>query len=81
MGQVITRDVQGISNEQSSTHVGDPAYHDHVERITEIPTKDYADEVFPNITDVSAQFDQSLTDGTHPFSGYDASSWILPSRF
>ncbi|KAI0374193.1 gamma-glutamyltranspeptidase [Pilatotrama ljubarskyi] len=38
------------------TRVGDPAYHDETERIDEIPTKEYADAVFANITD----------DKTHP---------------
>ncbi|KAI0355646.1 gamma-glutamyltranspeptidase [Trametes cingulata] len=38
------------------TRVGDPAYHDATERIDEIPTKEYADAVFANITD----------DKTHP---------------
>ncbi|KAI0630189.1 gamma-glutamyltranspeptidase [Trametes polyzona] len=38
------------------TRIGDPAFHDEMERIHEIPTKEYADEVFANITD----------DHTHP---------------
>ncbi|KAI0821628.1 gamma-glutamyltranspeptidase [Trametes gibbosa] len=33
------------------TRIGDPAYHDQIERIHEIPTKAYASEVFANITD------------------------------
>ncbi|RPD59787.1 gamma-glutamyltranspeptidase [Lentinus tigrinus ALCF2SS1-6] len=33
------------------TRVGDPAFHDHVERIAEIPTKEYADDIFVNLTD------------------------------
>ncbi|KAI8972210.1 gamma-glutamyltranspeptidase [Trametes punicea] len=38
------------------TRIGDPAYHDEVKRIKEIPTKEYAAEVAANITD----------DTTHP---------------
>ncbi|KAI0645531.1 gamma-glutamyltranspeptidase [Trametes meyenii] len=38
------------------TRVGDPAFHDNVQKIHEIPTKEYAEEVFANITD----------DRTHP---------------
>ena len=34
------------------TWVGDPAFHDNVQHISAIPTKDYANKVFPNITDV-----------------------------
>ncbi|EIW63497.1 gamma-glutamyltranspeptidase [Trametes versicolor FP-101664 SS1] len=33
------------------TRIGDPLFHDEVHRIHEIPTKQYADDVFPNITD------------------------------
>ncbi|KAH9895138.1 gamma-glutamyltranspeptidase [Cubamyces lactineus] len=33
------------------TRIGDPAYHDEVKRIHQIPTKEYAAEVFANITD------------------------------
>ncbi|OSD06711.1 gamma-glutamyltranspeptidase [Trametes coccinea BRFM310] len=35
------------------TRIGDPAYHDQVERIHEIPTKEYAAEVVVNITDAA----------------------------
>ncbi|KAI9068256.1 gamma-glutamyltranspeptidase [Trametes sanguinea] len=38
------------------TRIGDPAYHDQVKQIREIPTKEYAAEVVANITD----------DTTHP---------------
>ncbi|KAH9931142.1 gamma-glutamyltranspeptidase [Epithele typhae] len=31
--------------------IGDPAFHDSVEHINSIPTKAYADQVFPNVTD------------------------------
>ncbi|KAH9847137.1 gamma-glutamyltranspeptidase [Lenzites betulinus] len=33
------------------TRIGDPAFHDQTQRIHEIPTKEYASEMFANITD------------------------------
>ncbi|KAI0769786.1 gamma-glutamyltranspeptidase [Trametes elegans] len=33
------------------TRIGDPAFHDEMYRIREIPTKEYGNEIFPNITD------------------------------
>ncbi|TBU55830.1 gamma-glutamyltranspeptidase [Dichomitus squalens] len=33
------------------TWIGDPTFHDNVTRIYEIPTKEFSDQVFPNITD------------------------------
>ncbi|KAI0743604.1 gamma-glutamyltranspeptidase [Daedaleopsis nitida] len=43
------------------TKIGDPSFHDHVEQIVEIPTKEYSDLVFMNITD----------DRTHPPEYYN----------
>ncbi|TFK89119.1 gamma-glutamyltranspeptidase [Polyporus arcularius HHB13444] len=39
--------------EAMNTRIGDPAFHDHVERIAKIPRKEYAAEIFANITDDS----------------------------
>ncbi|KAI1794183.1 gamma-glutamyltranspeptidase [Ganoderma leucocontextum] len=35
------------------TWIGDPAFHNNLSRVHEIPTKEYSDKIFPSITDES----------------------------
>lgn len=34
------------------TWIGDPAFHNNLSHIQEIPTKEYSDQIFSGITDV-----------------------------